>query len=199
MSVLTAFRLRPETAFWLEEEAKKQGKSKTQIIEFALENLQDNVRQTQDKLHQIWNDNGRIIAMLTDLVAVKSTPDSADSAKLDSIIEGLRIVGVASITASLATEKQIDDLNAARIRANKAMEKALKISSDNQPTVPVFDPEMMPRDMKELNILLDKDVPNSLAPDDVEMRQRAIQQYGREWRKLGYPMPNFDYLTTKGV
>jgi hypothetical protein len=57
---------------------------------------------------------------------------------------------------------------------------------------------MMPRDLKELNILLDKDVPNSLAPDEVEMRQRAIQQYGKEWRKKGIPMPSFDYLTLKG-
>jgi predicted transcriptional regulator len=84
-------RLRTETANWLDEEAKKQAKSKTQIIEFALESLQDNERQTQDKLQQIWNDNGRIIAMLTDLLMIRTSPDSE---KIDSIIEGLRIVGV---------------------------------------------------------------------------------------------------------
>lgn len=57
-------RMPEDLAAWLKSEAKRQGKTQTEIVITALENLRGNDRQGADKITQIWNDNGRIISML---------------------------------------------------------------------------------------------------------------------------------------
>lgn len=68
MSTRIEFRMQDDVADWLKSEAKKQGKTQTELVEQALNNMRFGERQGADKITQIWNDNGRIIGMLESIL-----------------------------------------------------------------------------------------------------------------------------------
>jgi hypothetical protein len=57
-----------DVADWLKSEAKKQGKTQADLVKQALNSMRYGDRQGDDKLSEIWNDNGRIIAMLNEIL-----------------------------------------------------------------------------------------------------------------------------------
>lgn len=68
MSRQVNIRLSDDMVEFLQKEAKRQGKTQTELVEEALENMRSGDRHATDKLTEVWNDNGRIIAMLNDVL-----------------------------------------------------------------------------------------------------------------------------------
>jgi hypothetical protein len=170
----------------LQNEAKRQGKTQTELVEFALENLRSCERQTTDKLTQIWNDNGRIIAMLGDLLVAANNPNSS---KIDALIEGVRLAGIASITASIATESSLQNAKEAKEKANKAMEKALGLATESATNSVKFDPSMMPVCQHEIAYVTGSEEPNAMFGKGDFKRAKALYEYGLAWRNAGHSMP----------
>lgn len=142
MSKNLTVRLDNDLADWLKSEAKKQGKTQTELVEQALNNMRFGERQGDDKLSEIWNDNGRIIVMLNQIL-------TGDMAQQLAFIYG-------------------------------------KVLGKNAPK---HDPEMMPKNVGEMALVLGSEKPHLLMHQNNFERAKAIFNYWNEWRTAGNAMP----------